>query len=63
MSASSYAVFEEWAASCVRDFLGGNLNGLAGSAAIKPNGDPGPIQEVICGASDSCDGDCSELQA
>jgi len=56
-------VFEEWAASCVGDFLGGNLNGLAGSAAIQPNGDPGPIQEVICRASFSCDGDCSELQA
>jgi hypothetical protein len=53
--------FNEFFGDCGGDFFAGELNGLAGSALGEP-GDPGPIQEVLCGANEACDPTCAVLQ-
>ena len=55
------ATFDEFFSSCGDAFFAGELNGLTGSALGTP-GDPGPIQEVLCGANEACDETCAGLQ-
>ena len=56
------ATFDEWVPNCVEDFMAGKLNGLAGSA-LGTSVDPGPIQEVLCGANAACDPECPGLRS
>ena len=53
--------FGEFFGNCGGAFFAGELNGLAGRALGEP-GDPGPIQEVLCGANEACDPTCAALQ-
>ncbi len=54
--------FNEFFGNCGEAFFAGELNGLAGSALGEP-GDPGHIQEVLCGAAEACDPTCAGIQA
>ena len=56
------ATFDEWVPNCAADFLAGELDGLTGSA-LGTSDDPGPIQEVLCGANEACDPACPGLRS